>query len=151
MTWHASQISTKTSNVSEPCPNLDLDLKDGYALVVIRQVRYNWCQFWENMFTWFNNIPHSCKAKQIGLRFGAALYSRAIAVDADTFFCTDEVLRTLAERVKTANIVSVSRARTPKCSELLKQKFPDIGHIHEVNSGVLGLRITNGTLSLLER
>lgn len=89
------------------------------------------------------------EAKQVAIRFGVALYERAVVVDADTFFCDDQALTMLANAANGADVVTVSTARAPKCEGYITSRYPRAGP--EVNTGVLAFRSSEGALRLLER
>ena len=91
------------------------------------------------------------KAKQAATRFGAALYERAVVLDADTYACDARALEAVAAALEDADVVVVSRARTPNClkpiSKALGASKDDL--VPEYNTGVLGL--SRASLPLLER
>ena len=91
------------------------------------------------------------KAKQAATRFGAALYERAVVLDADTYACDARALESVAAALEDADVVVVSRARTPNClkpiSKALGASKDDL--VPEYNTGVLGL--SRASLPLLER
>ena len=89
------------------------------------------------------------RAKQAAVRFGVALYERAVVLDADTFACDARALDAVAAALEDADVVVVSEARTPKCPGQIARVLGVKDLPPEYNTGVLGL--SRAALPLLER
>merc|ERR1712091_410947 len=76
------------------------------------------------------------RAKQAAVRFGVALYERAVVLDADTFACDARAVDAVAAALERADVVVVSEARLPKCPQQIARVLGVADLLPEYNTGV---------------